>query len=356
MSLTDEMGKIERTPSEGRFFSEENPKPSPDAVWLNGMWTKPKEEVECFTVSARELMERKIEVLPTLLEPLIPRAGIGAGAGASDTGKSMLFRQLCFCVATGEEFFCGFPLKTRYKRAGYVSSEDDETAISFLLNKQNASRGRKPEEVGELKFIFDTERLAEKLETLLKADPYDVIVIDAFLDLFGSKDVNQGNHVRNFLMPYSQLASKYDTCIIFIHHSGKRTESNEASKHNLLGSQAFEAKMRFVLELRTDSINPDLRHLCCVKGNYLPAVYKKESFELRFENFWFYNTGERAPLQYVKPNHDADVIRLRNEGKTYQQIADELGIASKGTISKIITKVSKVSNGVSGNLPGNNGN
>ena len=86
--------------------------------------------------------------------------------------------------------------------------------------------------------------------------------------------VNESNQVRLFLNQYSQLARKSKCLIIFMHNCGKRTEHFMPSKHNLLGSQAFEAKMRLVLELRTDIENVTYQHLCRVKGNYRSAEYK----------------------------------------------------------------------------------
>ena len=86
-----------------------------------------------------------------------------------------------------------------------------------------------------------------------------------------------------------------------------------------------------------------------VKGNYLPAEYKHDSFELHFDNSLNYTaTGERVPFALLKErNLDAEaeeaqkleLIRsMREEGKTYQQIADELGYKSKSTIINICKK------------------
>ena len=122
------------------------------------------------------------------------------------------------------------------------------------------------------------------------------------------------------------------------------------SKHNAIGSQGFEAKMRLMMELRPDPVRHDIRHLCIVKGNYLPSEYKHDSFELRFDqNLNYTATGERLPFAMLKErNLDAEaeeaerlelIKAMREEGKTYQQIADELGYKSKSTIINICKKL-----------------
>ena len=166
-----------------------------------------------------------------------------------------------------------------------------------------------------------------------------------------------------FLNQYSQLANKYQCLIIFLHHCGKRTENFMPSKHNLLGSQAFEAKMRLVLELRSDVADKTVKHLCCVKGNYLSADYKTESIKLKFsenltfheesiklkfsENLTFYETGERVPYENLVPESgDVDdkyelVMQLKSEGRTLDEIAKIIGYKDKSGVSKFIARYEK---------------
>jgi hypothetical protein len=305
-------------------------------------------------VSATELLNRKVEQIPCLADPILPKSGVVCLAGPSDSGKSSCLRQLCLDVVNNEERFLGFPLRPIHNRGIYVSSEDDETAMSFLLNKQSKGRNYNPDNCKGLTFIFDTTDVLGQLEYHLQQQPVDLIVIDAFADLFGKGSLNDSNSVRNFIHPFSQLAQRYECLVIFLHHTGKRSEEGEPSKHNLLGSQGFEAKMRLVIELRTDFLEPDKRHMCIVKGNYLPAEYKRESFVLRFdENMLFYNTGQRAgfeslvKIQGVKPEQVdkfAKAKELKDQGHTLDQIATQLGYSNKGAVSKLLNTsiVSKV--------------
>ena len=296
------------------------------------------------SISAMDLLNRRIENIPCLVDPFLQKVGLACIAGSSDTGKSSLLRYLCMCIVSGETDFLGFNIQAKHKRAIYVSTEDDETAIAYLLNKQNRDMQVDPSMTQELRFIFDTDNLLQALDKLLSESPADIVCIDAFTDLYG-RSMNESNQVRTFLNEYSQLAQKHQCLIMFLHHCGKRTEDGEPSKHNLLGSQAIEAKMRLVMELRNDITDTDLKHLCIVKGNYLPAEYKKESYQLRFtENMTFINTGERVPFENLSKVEDAgkqkyDLIKMyQTQGYTTGEIAEKVGYKSKGSVSKIIRK------------------
>jgi len=289
--------------------------------------------------SANELLSRGITKIPTLLDPLFPRVGLIAVAGSSDTGKSSFLRQFVISVVVGDSDFLGFNLTAKHQRAIYVSTEDDDFAVSFLLSKANNSRRLHSDAYSGLTFIFDTENILFRLEYELKERPSDVVIVDAFTDLYG-KSMNDSNQVRTFLNDFSQLAQKHKCLIIFLHHTGKRTEELTPSKNNLLGSQGFEAKMRMVAELRTDQIESALRHLCIVKGNYLSKEYKTESYVLNFdENLQFSFTGDRVPFDELKSERKQDlqesVLKLKTAGKTQIEISKQLGI-SQSTVSRYL--------------------
>jgi RecA-family ATPase len=278
-----------------------------------------------------ELLNRNIDSLPCLLDPILPKTGLAGLGGSSDVGKSCFLRQLATAVATGQSDFLGFPLNLTHNSCIYVTTEDDEMAISFLLSKANKSKSRPASDYSSLKFIFDTTNLLEKIEYQISLSPVDLIIIDAFADMYG-KSMNDSNQVRTFLNEYSQIAQKYKCLVIFLHHTGKGKEDFIPSKNNLLGSQGFEAKMRTVIELKLDQNEADKRHLCIVKANYLPREFKTKSFVLHFdENLQFSMTGERKDFEELKASSNAEKIskvkKLKEEGKTQKKISDELKIA-----------------------------
>ena len=248
-------------------------------------------------ITGEMLLSRNIREIPTLLDPLLPKSGLVCLAGSSDTGR--------------------FP-----------------SCRSGASMYRQSLRG--------LRFMFDCENVVAELEERLSAHPADLVVVDCFSDLYMGS-MNEGNQVRQFLMQYSQLANKHKCLVIFLHHCGKRTEMFMPSKHNLLGSQAFEAKMRLVLELRSDISDVTYKHLCCVKGNYLSAEYKSESIKLHFsEHLTFKETGERVTFENLLPVDTSKEAKyqlarqLKEEGQTYEQIAKKLGYKDKSSVTKLI--------------------
>src|SRR5690554_919659 len=109
------------------------------------------EQEEAFEViSGSTLLSDDIKAIPMLIPPLFHRIGLALLIGSSDIGKSTLLRQLCISVVTGKPFL-GMDVQPIFNRALYVSSEDDQMSISYLLKRQNNEFKLKPEELEGLK-------------------------------------------------------------------------------------------------------------------------------------------------------------------------------------------------------------
>lgn len=305
----------------------------------------------CGEISAATMLANSGETIPCLLEPIIQQTGLAAVVGSSDTGKSAFLRAFGASIVCGEESFIGFKLNPRYRRVIYVSTEDDDLAIGYLLRLQNKEKRLPIESYAGLEYIFDTENLVKRLAVKLSQAPVDMVIIDAFADLYVGA-LNENNRVRAFLQEYNDLATKYGCLFLFLHHTGKRTEDLVPSKHNAIGSQGFEAKMRLLIELRNDQMDPQKRHLCIVKGNYLPREYKQESFELHFsDNMTFSNTGGRTSFEYLKKIDERkreeldekaeQILEMKDKGMKLEEIAVAMGYRSKGSISKILKRYGK---------------
>lgn len=317
---------------------------------------QPTITIETGVFTLGELYDRPNTEVATLLHPLLPRQSVVVLAGSSDTGKSSFLRQLGLAVAMDRADFLGFPLRLVHRHAICVSTEDSDDAVGAILKMQLRGSTLPHDARGRLRFVFETTNLIARLDEMLTSQPADLVVIDALGDLY-TGNMNASNDVRAFVQQYSQLAQKHGCLVLFMHHTGKRTEDREPSKHNLLGSQGLEAKMRVAFELRADPYNPDLRHLCVLKGNYLPSEAKEKSYVLRFdENLTFHNTGERAAFgDIVKAPEENGEVRdmwdkakeLLTEGKSFEVVAgllrpmaEELGVKppSKSALNRRFPK------------------
>lgn len=246
-----------------------------------------------------ELLQMEIESIPMLFMDLIPQSGLIAEVGASDTGKSMLYRQMAIAIAKGSDFL-GFKYTGRYKNVIFVATEDDAQATAFLLRKQNRTMRMTVEDARRIRFIYDVENVIDAIREALSTELADAVIIDAYSDVFTGKDSKDSAQTRQFLNEYRKIAKDFGCCVAFLHHTGKRTEDLAPSKNNAMGSQSFEAKMRLMFEFRSDRDRDDIRHLCIAKGNYLSSEAKKASYVLRMdENFCFSPTGGRTPFELL---------------------------------------------------------
>ncbi len=195
-------------------------------------------------------------------------------------------------------------------------------------------------------YIFETENLIGRIESELNQKPADLVVIDAFADVFTGQ-LYETNRVRAFLNDFSQLSQKYGCLVLFLHHTNKRSDNLEPSKHNALGSQGFEAKMRLMIELKSDNQSINKKHFCIVKGNYLSHQYKTHSFEVQFtDNLTFNNLETRTHYELLTQKKERretieyeyeEIMALKGQGMTHEEIGLELGV-SKSTISKKISR------------------
>ena len=294
-------------------------------------------------VNGMQLLTDDVVDIPKLVEPILHRVGIAALVGSSDTGKSTLLRHLAICIVTGRKFL-DWDVKPIHKRALYVSTEDDQMAISSLLKKQNLDYQLKPEALENLVFIFETDNLLARLEKELKEKPADLIVIDAFADLF-TAELYKTNEVRAYLNQYNQLSQRYGCLVIFLHHTKKAAEEMLPSKNNSLGSQGFEAKMRLLIELKSNLQNPQKKHICIVKGNYLPSDFKTKSFDVEFtENLTFNSLGTRTQFDKLNSNEVTlqsleteynEIISLKEEGLTLRDIALKFDVSHSTIINRM---------------------
>lgn len=314
--------------------------------------------------SATDLLGNDIDEIPFLIENLFPKISIVAFAGSSDVGKSTFLRQLALTVSTGQSDFLGFKTNIIHKRVLYISTEDDHLSTSAIIKKQKGNNPLlnklKLEDFKGLNFLFDSDNLLKIIKNRLEENSLDLIIIDAFTDIFG-EELNSSNKVRTFLNEYYNLIKKHNCLLIFLHHTNKKAETLAPSKNNLLGSQGFEAKMRLVIELRSDKLNNEIKHLCIVKGNYLKDEYKTKSVALKFKDFVFTrekkmdkdfeNLVNTNKSEYRKKINKTIIDLHFNKGMAINKIPAKLNsmgfnkFASNGTVEKVI-KQYKIDNNI----------
>jgi RecA-family ATPase len=295
-------------------------------------------------VTGEQLLNEDDEPIQFLIENLLQRTGLACLAGSSDVGKSTFLRQLAIHITLGYNDFLGFKIFATHNSVIYVSTEDLKSEVKSLLRKQVPNIP--PEKLRDLRFIFSKDNLMTTVQNCLNQKPADVIIVDSFSDAYGG-DLIDTQKMRAYLHNFQILAEKHKCLILFLHHTGKRTEFKQPNKNNLLSGQGFEAKMRLVLELRADSESPNSRHLCIVKGNYLSSDLKKESRVLHFneKQLQFTETGDHVPFEQLSSGKGGgdfskykQALEYQAQGIIQDEIAKKINYQGKSAVSKLLKK------------------
>lgn len=293
---------------------------------------------------ASELLDDSVEEVSDLVKGLLAKGILACLAGSSDNGKSALARQLCACVVTGKDFL-SWKVTPTYHRAVYISTEDDKRALKKnFISLQNNELQLNKEELGRIRFIVETDNILAHLDELLSKESADIVILDTFTDVFFG-ELYQANKVREFFIGYHKLCLKYGCSILIITHTNKRSEDLRPDKNNITGSQAIEAKMRLVCELRTNKGNLNKKYLCILKANYLEPNDKQYAYDLSFNgNLIFTATGTRTPFERInfsENNFDEqerdynDIMQMREQRMKWREIASKYAMSETAIIKKV---------------------
>lgn len=290
---------------------------------------RPKEKV-FFT--ATELISMDIEKVPTLWNPFLPLRGLAGLTGSSDTGKSTFLRQLAMSVCTRQKEFLGYPLTVRSGNVLYVSTEDDKETTAASLGIQSAKAAK--EKFQNLHFLFDCMDLIPKMETYLKSNPTDLVILDVWSDTFIGNP-NSWVDIRQNLNKIKHIADTQNTLILILHHSVKNSEKSNPDKAKLNGSQALEAKLRSLLELRNGKQFNE-RVMYVLKNNSMPRDIKEQGLILNLDDKTrlFSYSGEKVSISQNTDNsngvkYDREVwvprmMALRKEDLSYEDARNQL--------------------------------
>jgi hypothetical protein len=266
----------------------------------------PREEVYD-SYSLTQLRQTSLEN-DTLLYPYIPRVGITAVVGMPDSGKSMLCRNLALAVVFGEDQFLDLPLTARNHRALFVTTEDTVEATKQCFTKMADTYSPKDRAAFENKMHIlladdlGPDEILQRIEDHLDQAEFDLVIIDAYGDVFRGGEGNSNIQNRNSLRPFSVLSKKYGLAIVFVHHTNKAARNLSPDHIHVQGGSGFVQKVRTVLELRPSRENGSVKYLACTKGNGVADEFKREALVLTFdpETFRYSATGAKKPIMDLK--------------------------------------------------------
>ena len=289
-----------------------------------------------------QIVQMDVDPQPFLLDNLIPADCLTLLCGPSDAGKSIFARQLALSVAKGDTELWGIPLKTKYKKAIYVSTEDGYKDWSRKIKASGIPETELENFGDNLTIIIEHENLAKLLSETLKKSPVDLVVVDVLTDNIDG-DVNSNKDVRKYFKPFKTIGNQTGAAFLFIHHLSKKGESSgRANKQNVLGSMAIESSVRSVLELRKEA--DGIRSIEITKGNYVSDEIKQIPIKLELMPNLMYRRVNLLQLHVnamlSRDELNGRIIQLHAKGLSVRAITDDLnkeGIKiGKTTVGSII--------------------
>lgn len=164
-----------------------------------------------------------------LVEGLIARNTRGLVIAKPKTGKSLLFLDLCLCLATGQRFLGARPCP-RLVRCGIISREDPAALVYQRLQQLAAGRDlnaydldlniRVNTSAQSSDFKIDRPEHVQEMAKWLKAERIEFCVIDVFHDLH-TKQENSADDMSRVMRQFDELASLSGAQVCLIHHSSK---------------------------------------------------------------------------------------------------------------------------------------
>lgn len=303
-------------------------------------------------LTAAELFDLNMAEVPKLLSPFYQKVGVAALVGSSDTGKSTLLRQFGLHIVLKLDTFLNFRVKAEHHRVLYISTEDDPYTVSNAIRKQ-ADKLKAEDPSLDLKllenfiFAFSPDKPFETVEAQLQKNKFDLVILDAFADIFPG-EINANTQVRQFLNKFDNLAKKQECLMIFLHHIGKGKDKFRAHKDSIIGTQAFEAKMRSVLELRRNPNEKEKRDLWVLKANFLGDQQKNKSFILSYDAHLIFDNTEARGSGAKAKSEDPEVLELieryYKEGKSIYYVEKKLADTKYQLKSSSIAKIIKIKN------------
>lgn len=290
--------------------------------------TKIVAEEKIFTTE--ELMNIKDDGVLWLVENLVPKVGLSGITGASDCGKSTIMRHMGISIAAGYNDFLGLSIDAVHKSIIYVCTEDTPPSTKMVVTTQ--LQAMEVDTKVAIRWVFDTENVITILNKMLIDQKADAVIIDGWADTFHGNPNNLVD-IRKNLNSYHRLALKHECAVIMLLHNSKRSEQFSPHKDNLCGSQAMEAKLRSLFELRMGS-NPDERILTIVKGNNVAQQVKETQMVLKLdgETRLFTNTGTTKALKGGPGNkgkqYDKELWISRMAEERKGGVSFETGVAS----------------------------
>lgn len=260
----------------------------------------------------------------------------------SNVGKSILAVQIAQTIAQAQPVL-------------YVDCELSDKQFQLRYTNQDTGEFQKfpsgfyratvsPERIGERDFetalLNDIEKAAIKVKST-------VIIVDNLT--FACNNSEKGDAAGAFMMRIKQLQMKYGWSLLIIAHTPKRETGMPITANHLAGSKKLFNFFDTVFAIGKSEEDSNYRYLIQLKVRSGEFVYDKDSvavFDLqKCDDGTLYfkfvkrdtETNQLTNCGLEEFEVVEDIVKKHNDGMTYRQIAEELGM-SKSRVQRIYKK------------------
>lgn len=295
------------------------------------------------SVSLKEFIDKPVKEKEWLLKDVIPTVGICGVAGEAGSGKSSFATDLALNIISGQKRYIGKDIKAQSKSVIYVTLEEMEEDVMQRLQEQSKKYNIKAENLNpfSLSIIFDSDNLAQRIEDYCKVSKPDLIIVEPLRKF--TNDLNSATKIDEGLTPFFNIAQKYKTAFLFIHHKNKTRESFN-------GSQVIEDYLRVLFYFEAKDVY------------YKTIINKKNSFVKDKDQIYLYEDNHKnftlqtqeglveeifSKPKLNKDELDKELIQLyKKDGLRYKVIAEKMAekygiIMSENAVGKRINNLRK---------------
>lgn len=265
---------------------------------------KPESEEPQYIYSLQEIWKNRHIKARFLIPDLIPGNAVSLIIGEDGIGKTQLFTQLCLSVCYGQEQFLSLQLNPIHKTALIIATEDSKEKFASAVSKQllyfepflQDDSPMVDLDFMEAADLEDWKHFKKVVKKRLAAKKYDVIVVDAFSDVFTYLDgnINDNGDARTLLATFQTWAKLYEASVLVIHHAAKTkivpihaAGKLLIEKNSSQGAGSITQKPRTILALSHDKATEQddgtsTNFLHVVKANLMSKRHIHEILELTF--------------------------------------------------------------------------
>lgn len=218
------------------------------------------------------------ELVPQLVEGLLPAGEVVGLVGETEAGKTTLAHQLAAALTAGAAEVLGYPIasppKGARRSAVILAAEEGVGAINMRKNRFRAGGLAQG-------FLVGVERsgrtISEALEQIEGMPGLGLVILDPASAWIGEGDEDKAGAVSEFLELLRRFASRKGCCVLVLHHIRKLTKRGQRTRLVDLrtlarGSGVWIERPRVVLGLVK---NPDgTRSFGVIKSNLDPLIPK----------------------------------------------------------------------------------